>query len=174
MLVGEVTITHPQTGHVFTFPQGMVFNVGDSFEVSPSQMKMPVSGPMANISNDFEGVGETITISGELFDLETLGIKSTTPSVVTGNNAPVIDKAEQMLYWLKSLCSGNQRAFEFTSPTCKKALLTSGGPGTEIAGALIPGNWVTPKGVIVAHNLDSQVGNIDAIPFSITIWVCGF
>ena len=173
MLVGEVTITN-RLGHTFTFPQGTVINVSDVFELSPSQMKMPVSGPLANIVNDFDGVGQAITINGELTDLDQLTGVSGISSVVTGGtNPPTITTAEQMMYWLKSLANGAQMPFEFTAPSCKKALLTSSGQ-TEIAGVMIPGTWDTPKGVITTMSFDTQTGNIDMIPYSLTIWIAGF
>lgn len=153
------TAANPQ---IFSFPDGFISDSSSSFELEVQQTKMPVSGPMGNIGNDFSGVGKTITVSGVLYDQ---------PSTVVSNNN--ITTKEQMKYWLESLANGFQsRPCEINSKLDEFSLRNSGG-NTTVEGVSIPGNWQKTKGYLINYSFNKVVGDVETISYSLTFWVAG-
>lgn len=170
----ESWIKHPRTGEVFTFQQGMIDNITDTFELETDQNKMPSAGPMFNQGFDGMGIGKTITITGNLFD--------TTTTVTKIAEATVNDIRDKkiMKYWLESINTGfNANPCEFGFPFCEKAAQSgfSTTPFTDsVSGSVvnIPGTFVNSKGRIINLFFGENSGVPGVYPFSLTLWVCGF
>lgn len=151
-------------GQIFTFPEEFIEQDDEKYDVGPSKLRTPASGPMANIGNDFQGVSKRIVVSGTFYRVE-----PNKPSVITGSGAPTIRDPILMKYWLESLADGTQTPVKWSSYLSEYSL-QSGGGTTTIDGKSIPGQFTKTEGYIDGLGFGEK-DNPDRISFNFTIWV---
>lgn len=157
-------ILERENGQKMTFPEEMIDQADEKFNVGPTKLRTPSAGPMANIGNDFEGVAKRIVISG-LFTRQKSSI------VTGGNNPPTIKDPMHMKYWIESIANGNQFPVKWQSYLSEYTLESAGGT-TTIEGEDIPGGFVKTEGYIDGLGFKEK-DNPDRVQFSFTIWVAG-
>lgn len=166
-LTGDIVLKikhHTVQDQIFSFKSGFISTYETAFEMNVNQIVNPLSGPMRNIGNDFNGIGKTISINGVLYD--------ESESVVSNNTIKTI---KQMKYWLESLTSGFQiRPCEFNS-TEDEYSLSTGSQTTVIEGVEIPGSWEKTKGYIINLTFGdtNESQGVMMKTFSLTLWVAG-
>jgi hypothetical protein len=156
----------------FTFPQGFIDSIKVNFETGVEQLKMPISGPMNNQGIDIDGCAKTITISGQFFDTES--------SVTTINDTVVnnIRSKKIMKYWFEAILSGFQRTLIFYAPNDEFSAISEN-PATvmfdEVSGTnvTIRARFVPTKVYLTNFSPDTNAGDLERIPFTITLWVAG-
>lgn len=158
----------------FTFGLGMIDSIKVNFETGVDQLKMPISGPMSNIGFDIDGIAKTITVNGNFVDSASSVI---TKEGVVENAWDIRDKSVMKL-WFESILSGSQRPMEWSSPNDKLSARTHSN-STQMFDK-ISDKWVTLSGVfiqtrvfIIAFSADTEAGDVERIPFSMTLWVAG-
>lgn len=163
----ETKITRQDNGQTFTFPNHFLDSERNVFDVGPDKIRLPLSGPLQNIGNDFDGVGKVIPISGTFYFIDEA------ESVVTGGeNPPLINKPIQMKYWLESLADGSQRTIALDSYISEYSLVNGNGT-TVIDGVEIPGTFKPTTGYIDDLEFSENDTTPLAIDFSFNVWVAG-
>lgn len=165
--MSEVWITNPVNNERFTFAKGMISKITSNFEIELDQNKMSASAPMSNQGFDGNGIGKTIHITGNLFD---------TSSTVTNINN-IRDKLV-MKYWLECLNNGLQT--EPSSYYSPREEFSVEGMGSTIMydsvsgqNVNLPAKLVPTKVRVIGFSVDEDEGDLEKIPFTLTLWVCG-
>lgn len=164
----DIQIKNMRTNEVFNFVPGMINNENTKITIGIDPNITSGTGPMMNQGIDIDGINKTITLSGQFID--------TTSSVVSGTTNNIQSK-QHMKLWFEALLSGYQRTVEYTS---KANEYSSTGSGTkrfidEISGVenVFDCNFVTTKGYIVDFTCDTNSGDVEQYPFSLTLFVAG-
>ena len=153
-------------GETFTFPPAMISGIRTVFETGVDPLKMPISGPMNNFGLDIDGVAKTLVITGQFFD--------TTSSVTSVNN---IRSMKIMKIWFESILSGSQISMDFESYLDEYSVRNVGSftildPVSNV-NVTLPANFVKTKVYLIGFECDDAEGDVEKIPFSMTLWVSG-
>ena len=159
------SITNKQ-GEKFTFVQGMISGIRTVFETGVDPLKMPISGPMNNFGLDIDGVAKTLVITGQFFD--------TTSSVTSVNN---IRSMKIMKMWFESILSGSQNAMDFESYLDEYSVRSAGSftildPVSNVD-VVLPSAFVKTKVYLINFECDDVEGDVEKIPFTMSVWVSG-
>ena len=162
-----------QQGEKFTFPKAFVIKATPNFETGVDQQKLPISGPMNNQGIDIDGNAKTITISGQFMD--------TSQSVITVNDVVPetcdLRSMKLMKYWFEAILSGLQIPIEFSSYLDEFSALGSG--NTEMfdpvsnKNVILRANYIKTRVYVIGFQCDDDEGDVERIPFTLTLWVAG-
>jgi hypothetical protein len=154
-------------GETFTFPAGMITSIKTNISPGVDQNQMPISGPQNNQGSDIDGVGKTITITGNFFDA--------TSSVTSSN---VIRGKETMKLWFESIADGMQLPLRFSSHLNDKSVFGAGNTLSfqdTVTGNYvnIPATFTDTYAYVVGFTYGEEEAHVEQIPFTLTLWVAG-
>lgn len=166
------------------FEAGMIDKVSSNINGDIDQNAMPGAGPLSNLGIDINGVGKTITVSGNISDAQGSTVLFTTLLGTTPKQ--YLRDKEIIKMWMEALLSGAQTVFSFYSNREKYSVRGMGSSTITdpVSGALItfPVSFgaanldmipATTKVYVISLVFDDENGNPELIPFTLSLWVAG-